>query len=339
MSTRKHKIRKRKKKKDSVLIWKLLTVILSIGIIISSYFAFTSNAQNTAILMSQGCSFSDAQKVMDFINQNLVRTGTKAFLTNYSSENVCWITTEYQGNLIPVILKEGNILVLPSNIIDIEKTEMTIEEQRRESQEVQKSENPNVKLFIMSFCPYGREAAKAMEPVYQLLKNKSDIEVHYVIYPSDLYKGKESQYCIDQYCSMHGVTELKENIREICIEKIYGKDKYWEYMKDQLEKCNINNIESCWKEVASNHGIDINKIENCLNTNAIKYLKEEYDLNTKYGVSASPTILINEKRYTGSRTPEAFKNAICNAFIDPPEECSQTLSSTTSRPIQSGSCG
>ncbi|HIQ50179.1 MAG TPA: hypothetical protein EYH56_03225 [Nanoarchaeota archaeon] len=330
---------KKQKKKDPVFFWKITSGVLLIAFIISTYFALIPKEQKTVeAKISQACTDSDVQKAIEFINQNFVRPGTKASLINYSEENVCWILTEYKGNHIPVILKQRNVLVLPYNVIDIEETKRKLEEQKKKMEKnIPKTEKPEVKLFIMSFCPYGRQAAEAMINVYRLLKDKADIKVHYVIYPSDYYKGREEQYCIDSYCAMHGLKELKENLREICIAKLYGWDAYWSYMEKQLKSCDYNNIETCWKTVAQEVGIDIAKIEECVKVNATAYLKEEYELNKKYGVTASPTLFINNVTYRGQRTPEAFKQAICIGFINPPKECSQKLSQTSS--VSTGKCG
>lgn len=329
-----------KKKKDQIYLWKISTFVLLAAFLVSAYFAVipAKTSEVKAIQMSQVCSAADVEKAIDFINQNFVRAGTRANVINYSSQEMCWITTEYQGNRIPIILKEGSVLVLPYNVIDIEETQKRLEEQRKQiEQQIEKTEKPEVKLFIMSFCPYGRQAAESMVNVYNLLKDKADINVHYVIYPSDYYKGREEDYCIDNYCSMHGIKELTEDVREMCIAKLYGWDMYWKYMAKQLKECNLDNINTCWMSVAQNVGVDTVKIEACVKANATAYLKEEYELNRQYGVSASPTIFINNVSYTGERTPEAFKQAICNAFVEAPEECSQELSQTTSTP--SGSCG
>jgi len=50
------------------------------------------------------------------------------------------------------------------------------------------------------------------------------------------------------------------------------------------------------------------------------------DLNTKYGVQGSPTLVINGAQVEGvNRTAEAVKQAICASFNNPPAECAQTL--------------
>jgi protein-disulfide isomerase len=45
--------------------------------------------------------------------------------------------------------------------------------------------------------------------------------------------------------------------------------------------------------------------------------------------TASPTLLVNGVTYTGARTPEGYKQAICNSFDTAPAECNTTLSSAS----------
>jgi len=62
----------------------------------------------------------------------------------------------------------------------------------------------------------------------------------------------------------------------------------------------------------------------------------EKALNKKYSASGSPTIILNEEKYSGSRSPNDLKQAICCGFKTQPDECSQTISSKTA--ASSGSC-
>lgn len=43
-----------------------------------------------------------------------------------------------------------------------------------------KSDKPELKFFVMSFCPYGNQMEDALRPVFDLLKNKADITPHYI---------------------------------------------------------------------------------------------------------------------------------------------------------------
>lgn len=66
-------------------------------------------------------------------------------------------------------------------------------------------------------------------------------------------------------------------------------------------------------------------------------MKAEESLAGQYGVSGSPTLIINGVLYNGARTADAYKQAICSAFNNAPAECSETLSATGAS--VSGGCG
>lgn len=46
--------------------------------------------------------------------------------------------------------------------------------------EAQKSQKPELKFFVMSFCPYGNQMEDVLRPVFDLLKDKADITPHYI---------------------------------------------------------------------------------------------------------------------------------------------------------------
>ncbi|HUW24856.1 MAG TPA: hypothetical protein VMW04_04580 [Patescibacteria group bacterium] len=47
--------------------------------------------------------------------------------------------------------------------------------------EPKKTDKPEVKFFVMSFCPYGNQAEAGLEPVYQLLKDKVSWQPQYIV--------------------------------------------------------------------------------------------------------------------------------------------------------------
>ena len=55
-------------------------------------------------------------------------------------------------------------------------------------------------------------------------------------------------------------------------------------------------------------------------------------LNEKYGVRGSPTLVINDTVVQVERSPEKIKETICNAFLNPPSECEKQLSTKISTP-------
>ena len=193
----------------------------------------------------------------------------------------------------------------------------------------------------MAYCPFGNQAEDAMIPVAKLLKDKVKIELKSIIY-SDYAKrmgGEAKDWCLDEeqkYCSMHGINELNEDIRELCVAK-YQPEKLWDFLEKINENTTTKNVEEKWESIAREVGVDANKIKNCQKKEAENLLAEQVVLNKKYNVTGSPTLLINGVRYRGARTPEAYKTAICKAFINPPEECQTKLEEGANS--SSGGCG
>jgi hypothetical protein len=144
---------------------------------------------------------------------------------------------------------------------------------------------------------------------------------------------------------------MEENLRQYCIQR-EEKEKYLAYLGCFVKD---GNSENCLKEA----GIDQDKLNSCQNATDKEFkisenFKEEgyppfnihKDLNEKYGVRGSPTLVINDQVVNVTRSPEKVKEAICNAFLNPPEECNQKLPEETTSPgfgmatgsSSSGSC-
>lgn len=199
-------------------------------------------------------------------------------------------------------------------------------------------EKPNVKFFTMAYCPYGNQAESGLEPVYRSLGDKVDWEPHYVIYSN--YGSGYPAYCLDEeskYCSMHGVQELNEDVRELCMWKFIDHSKWWDFLMKVNTQCTSQNVDTCWEPIAKGLGIDTEKIKTCQKDEAVTLLENEISLNEEFSVRGSPTVLINDKAYNGGRTPDNYKQAICDTFSTKPTECGQTLGSTATN--VSGSCG
>ena len=195
-------------------------------------------------------------------------------------------------------------------------------EEQTPTMEVPKSDRPEVHAFVMSHCPYGLQFLKAYVPVIELLGDKADLEVNFVHY------------------IMHGEDELNDNTRLYCIQK-EQKGKLTDYLRCFVEEAGKS--EECISKV----GIDSSALETCM-----QEADREFEINKnfresgqrfppynvdaalaqQYGVGGSPTFGINGQQVQVSRSPEAIKQAVCSAFNNPPEECSQTLSSSPESP-------
>ncbi len=203
---------------------------------------------------------------------------------------------------------------------------------------------PQIDFYVMSFCPFGNIAEEGIEPVYRLLKDKADFNPHYVIYSN--YGTGYPDYCYDKenkYCSMHGIQELHQDIREYCVHKYMGISKAFDFMLAINKQCTYKNADTCWKGVAENLGIDTAKVEKCFNEEALDFLKEEQELDSILGVQGSPTVFIDGQPYSGGRTPADYGKALCEAFDNPPAECDASslagLSGAKAANVPAGACG
>jgi len=143
---------------------------------------------------------------------------------------------------------------------------------------------------------------------------------------------------------MHEKQEIDENLRQYCIQK-EQKEKYYNYLScfvkegkfnDCLSKAQIDTtkMESCISKTDEQYKVtsQYNDKSTWLNGNYPKF-DVTTDLNEKYGVRGSPTIVINDEVVEVSpRSPEKFKEVICQAFNSQPQECSQTLSNDIPSP-------
>lgn len=267
-----------------------------------------------------------AERAMNFINRVALNGELIATLLEVVEESGLYkISIDIEGEEYDsYISKDGKLLFPQGTKISEEALETP---ETPTLQDLPKTDIPKVELFVMSFCPYGNQAEEIMMPVAELLGDKADIKLHYVIYSN--YEGGGPDYCLDEeakYCSLHGIQELNQDARELCVQK-YQKDKLWDFVKEINSNCDSEDVDSCWEGIAKKVGVDVAKIKTCQKNEALDILAQEVELNEKYGISGSPQLVINEVEYEGSRSPEAYKQGICSAFNFQPEECSQILSS------------
>ena len=274
---------------------------------------------------------SDVQ--VELINATETSIGLYKFTVKLSSSSGSVEETYY-------VSRDGTLFF--PQAISTRTTTTPTTQPRQQAPNVPKADRPDVKLFVMSYCPYGLQAEKAMLPVMNLLGDKADIKIHFVDY------------------AMHGEKEVYENLRQYCIQK-EQKDKYYSYLLCFVQS---DDYSKCLREA----GVDESRLKACMDAtdkayNITKSLQDkstwisgyyppfpiETDLNRLYGVRGSPTIVINDVVVQLYRSPEAFKQAICNAFNNPPAECNTTLSTQQASPgigpltgsssSSSGSCG
>jgi len=263
-----------------------------------------------------GLSSEEAgEKAIDFINKNMLPAETPASLVSINEESGIYkFMLEIEGEQYPSYITKDGKLLFPEEGISLGSLE------EEAVVELSPREKPDVKLFVMSYCPYGLQAQKMFLPVYDLLKNEADIGVYFVDY------------------IMHGKEEIDENLRQYCIQK-EEKEKYYDYLscfvqdgdfENCLARANIDTdkMGSCVSQTDQTYKItELYEDESTWLSGYYPQFNVQTDLNEQYGVGGSPTIVINDQLVElGDRSPEKFKELVCRAFNTPPEACSQTLS-------------
>ena len=90
------------------------------------------------------------------------------------------------------------------------------------------------------------------------------------------------------------------------LEEIYNKQKFWAVGSD------INKINDLIKQVGANFDLTEEKMNSCLANDKAQdeILNQRIDAQKKYKIDSTPTVIINEKKYTNKIDYKTFKKVI-----------------------------
>jgi hypothetical protein len=298
-------------------------------------------------LIATGCSKVERKKnlsieeaktkTVDFINNNLMAPGSTVEIQEIVEDYGMYklTVTANENEVVSYVTKDG-ALFFPS-VMNVEEIESEVAASKEGDAgnaasaptvvNAPKADDVEVELFVMAFCPYGVIAENAMAPVYDLLGDEANINIRYI---ASIPAGSDD---INEVSSLHGVVEGTEDARQLCLEKNYGKDALWKYVAEVNENCypiyrtDANAFEDCWQTAAKNVGANVAKLDSCVDSEGADLIREADGTAKGYGVSGSPTLIINGAKVNATRTPEGFKQAICSGFNNPPAACDEVLSS------------
>ena len=98
-----------------------------------------------------------------------------------------------------------------------------------------------------------------------------------------------------------------DNIKKFeLLGKIYEKQKLWAVGSD------INKINELIKKIGAEIDLSSDKMENCLKDEQVQdeILNQRIEAQKKYKIKSTPTIMINEKKYTGKIDYREFKKIL-----------------------------
>ena len=268
----------------------------------------------------------------NFINENLVGGGLTAEVLNIESESGFFkldIKLSDGREIKSLISQDGKIFVPEAMYIE----DIVAEKEKQEAaaavtkaqtlSEMVKSDKPVVELFVMSYCPFGTQAEKAIIPAVEKLAENVDFRLEFVDY------------------AMHGEIEVREQLQQFAISEKYP-DKLIPYLKEFLvagdSDAALTAVDLTSADLAGTIAAADSKFE------IIKNLEDKslwvsgqyphfgiHDAEgDKYSVEGSPTLVVNGKVVEGAaRTPAGMLATICAAFETPVEACLAELSTAT----------
>jgi hypothetical protein len=240
--------------------------------------------------------------------QQFSLTGVPAYIFNASIVN----HSSYSG-LGQYLRKVGSsyiLLVQPVKLVNVVASDNTLE------------------LFVMSWCPYGNMAEKALVELLNAMPDVNFIGMHFIATGSG-----------GTFTSMHGNGEVQEDLRQVCIMKYYNNSKFFNYML--CIDTNSSNSENIWQNCASNNSIDVAKIGNCSTGDEGKsLLSDNIALSNSLGIQSSPTFVLDNNTIFNSVAADQLRQVICSNSPKL-EGCTKTLSGATPATggAPSGGCG
>lgn len=168
-------------------------------------------------------------------------------------------------------------------------------------------------VFVMSDCPYGNMAEKAVAEVVNNFGKNIDFHINYIASKND----------DGSFSSLHGEYEVKENKIELCINKYYPL-KNLEFVNCMNDKT-IKTAD--WKECATTFGFNTAKISTCADgSEGSNLLAQNIKIAEGLGVGASPTWLVNNKYQGSGLDAESIKKLFCQ-YNTGLAGCEKTLTS------------
>ncbi|MBI2049876.1 MAG: hypothetical protein HYT35_00250 [Candidatus Staskawiczbacteria bacterium] len=282
-----------------------------------------------------------AQKGVDYINNNILSGQTATVIGASEESGLIKMRISIGGKEFDSYISKDGKLLFPEAIKlegDTVAANTPNQPSKAAKESIVKTAKAELDAYIVSQCPFGLQMQRVLADIIDSAPSlASNIKVRYIGTVSD-----------GRITAMHGDAEAQENLRQICIREEQAS-KYWEYVSCYIK---AGDTDGC----LASTGIDGVKLSSCTSdkNKGLTYAQEDFDLNNKFGVRGSPTLVLNEQVVSefdfGGRTSEAVKTLICYGSEKQTQDCSKTLNTASaatsfsetyekSGPVSSGSTG
>ncbi|MDO8486557.1 MAG: hypothetical protein Q7S77_02595 [Candidatus Staskawiczbacteria bacterium] len=294
--------------------------IIAVGVVIALVLTSASLGQFFDKIKNFGGMSKEnlAKKGVDYIN-NSVLSGQTATLVSTSEESgVVKIKINIGGQEFnSYITKDGKLLFPEAIQLEGDSNSQPAananQPQKTNAADIVKADKSELDAYIVSQCPFGLQMQRVLSDVINSAPSLTQsIKVRYI---GTVVNGKIT--------AMHGDVEAQENLKQICIREEQS-DKYWSYVSCYIK---AGDTTGC----LSSTGIDTAKLNSCVSdkNKGLAYAQKDFDLNSKYGIQSSPTLILNGQVVSefdfGGRTSEALKTLICTGSKNESGDCSKKL--------------
>lgn len=170
-----------------------------------------------------------------------------------------------------------------------------------------------VEFFVMSQCPFGVQVVDAVKEVVEKMGPDIDFSIDFI----------GTVGANDELTSMHGETEVKGDIVQLCAMK-YSPAKYLEMIACQNKT--MREVATNWEKCATDAQLPVDKIKTCFEGQEGKdLLKASFTRAQEKKATGSPTIFLAGKPYTGRRGTTDFFRSFCGEHKDPKPAACQNI--------------
>ncbi len=171
-----------------------------------------------------------------------------------------------------------------------------------------------VRVFVMSKCPFAAKALTKLFPVLDQLGDRAQLSLDYIV------SEKEGKFQ-----ALHGEDEVKGNKQQLCAVTLAPKPSIWRAFI-ACQNRNWRDIPAGWEACADEAGLDRNGLGNCVQgERGSELLRTSMKRSQDQGAKGSPTILIGGETFRGPRSPKGFLRAICARVAGTPQGACASL--------------
>jgi len=301
----------------------VLVTIAVVGILVAGGLIYANSTPGFSLTSVFGFGMSKdevAKKAVDYINNNQLAQGTVTLISVSEESGLIKLKINLGTSEVDSYISKDGKLLFPYvyNIADVKEDDTA--DTGADATEVAscdtltKTDKPVLEAYVVARCPFGLQMQRAMADAINSVPSLA--EYFKARYMGGISNGKIT--------AMHGDAEAQENLRQICIREEQPA-KYWSYVGCQMKAANTE--KAC--EIST--GVDSARLASCISDpkKGLAYAQVDFDLNDKYKVTGSPTLILGDARVSetgfGGRSSDALKSIVCCASKNQPSFCSTKL--------------